>query len=63
MSASTTFVVTLRTHGERAHRRLAQALKFAGRQLGLRCVDVREILSPDDLAKAPAPRQGVNKGE
>jgi hypothetical protein len=34
--------VTLRTHGERAHRRLAQTLKTAWRRDRLRAVDIRE---------------------
>jgi hypothetical protein len=42
MSRSATFLVTLRTHSDRAHRRLAQTLKTALRRDQLRAIDIRE---------------------
>jgi hypothetical protein len=39
----TVFTVTLRTRSEGAHRRLRELLKYAGRRLDMRALDVREI--------------------
>jgi hypothetical protein len=59
-----TFVVTLRTHGARAHRRLARTLKTAWRRDQLRAIDVREQtakVSRCSMAQAARTTQGRRK--
>jgi hypothetical protein len=62
---STVFVVTLKPTiaGIDSIRALRAVLKFSLRRFGLKCVDAREIQSPDDdgPARPPALMDGAKK--
>jgi hypothetical protein len=62
MSRPATFTVTLRTHGDRAHRRLARTLKTALRRDQLEAIDIREHRAsrrrPAQAAGASQARRG-----